>query len=51
MNGQTVTFQIGSVIIDPVNSAPDTMLPYFWINEWEFGRLTEGLTREAIWWK
>ncbi len=42
INGNTIVLEVEEVIIDAVNSAPDAMVPYFWINDSLLESLTEG---------
>ncbi len=42
INGKTAVFEVDSVIMDAVNSAPESMVPYFWIDE----ATLKGLTQE-----
>ncbi len=41
LNGHNSVLKIDSVVTDAVNSAPEAMIPYFWINEQELENLTE----------
>lgn len=45
VNGHGITLRIDSVVIDPVNSAPESRIPYFWINETDLQKLTEGFDK------
>lgn len=45
VNGQNVLLKIDDMIIDPINCAPESILPYFWINESQLQELTEGFEK------
>lgn len=45
VNGQNVFLKIDDMIIDPINCAPESTLPYFWVNESQLQELTEGFEK------
>lgn len=42
INGQKIVKKVESVMVDAINSAPESMIPYFWISAQELENLTEG---------
>lgn len=42
INDRTVELSVASVVTDPVNSAPENRIPYFYVNEQELEQLSEG---------
>lgn len=45
INGKTVCLKISDMVTDPINCAPESMIPYFWMNESEIWQLTEGFKK------
>lgn len=45
VNGHSVSLKVEAVVTDAVNSAPEAMIPYFWINEQELEDLTAGFDK------
>lgn len=42
VNGHTVALCIESIVADPINSAPESRIPYFWVSADELDALTTG---------
>ncbi len=42
INGRSISLRVDFVVEDAVNSAPESMIPYFWIGRSELEALTEG---------
>lgn len=45
INGRSISKTIEAKVTDPVNGAPDTMVPWFWIRDQELEKLTKGSQR------
>lgn len=41
LNGKTAELYVESVVVDPVNSAPENRIPYFYVNEQDLTQLSE----------
>lgn len=45
INGHSISLKVDAVVTDAVNSAPESMIPYFWMNEQELEELTVGFDK------